>query len=173
MLRSVVQINVPCRYYRKSWDSAVGIVTGCGLDDLGVRVWVPVGSRIFSSLCHPDWLWGPSNLLSKGYWGCFPGGKQPGREADHSPPTSAQVKKTWIYTSTPHMSSRHSAPLVEHRDNFTFFFFTTIIDAEIVQCTFCVESLTEMHHFLKSFTTSTLQNYPPGCFHLTSKVWII
>jgi hypothetical protein len=24
-----------------------------------------------------------------------------GREADHSPPTSAEVKKMWIYTSTP------------------------------------------------------------------------
>jgi hypothetical protein len=31
----------------------------------------------------------------------FPGVKQPGREADHSPPTSAEVKKMWIYTSTP------------------------------------------------------------------------
>jgi hypothetical protein len=27
--------------------------------------------------------------------------KRPGREADHSPPTSAEVKNTWIYTSTP------------------------------------------------------------------------
>jgi hypothetical protein len=26
--------------------------------------------------------------------------KQPGREADHSPPASAEVKKIWIYTST-------------------------------------------------------------------------
>jgi hypothetical protein len=26
---------------------------------------------------------------------------RPGREADHSPPTSAEVKKTWLYTSTP------------------------------------------------------------------------
>jgi hypothetical protein len=25
----------------------------------------------------------------------------PGREADHSPPASAEVKKMWIYTSTP------------------------------------------------------------------------
>jgi hypothetical protein len=25
----------------------------------------------------------------------------PGREADHLPPTSAEVKKTWTYTSTP------------------------------------------------------------------------
>jgi hypothetical protein len=28
--------------------------------------------------------------------GSFPGGK-----VDHSPPTSAEVKKMWIYTSTP------------------------------------------------------------------------
>jgi hypothetical protein len=27
--------------------------------------------------------------------------KRPGLEADHSPPTSAEVKKMWIYTSTP------------------------------------------------------------------------
>jgi hypothetical protein len=30
-----------------------------------------------------------------------PGIKQSGLEADHSPPTSAEVKKTWVYTSTP------------------------------------------------------------------------
>jgi hypothetical protein len=36
-----------------------------------------------------------------GTGGSFPGVKQPGREADHSPPTSAEVKKMWIYTSTP------------------------------------------------------------------------
>jgi hypothetical protein len=27
--------------------------------------------------------------------------KGPGREVDHSPPTIAEVKKMWIYTSTP------------------------------------------------------------------------
>jgi hypothetical protein len=27
--------------------------------------------------------------------------KRQGREADHSPPASAEVKKMWIYTSTP------------------------------------------------------------------------
>jgi hypothetical protein len=30
----------------------------------------------------------------------FPGVKQPGRGADHSPPTIAKIKNTWIYTST-------------------------------------------------------------------------
>jgi hypothetical protein len=31
----------------------------------------------------------------------FPGVKRQGREADHSPLNSAEVKKMWIYTSTP------------------------------------------------------------------------
>jgi hypothetical protein len=33
--------------------------------------------------------------------GSFPGVKRQGREADDSPPTSAEVKKMWIYTSIP------------------------------------------------------------------------
>jgi hypothetical protein len=33
--------------------------------------------------------------------GSFPGVKRPGCEADHSPSTSAEVKKMWICTSTP------------------------------------------------------------------------
>jgi hypothetical protein len=32
--------------------------------------------------------------------GCFLGATQPGREADHSP-SSAKVKNTWSYTSSP------------------------------------------------------------------------
>jgi hypothetical protein len=38
-----------------------------------------------------------------------PGVKRPGREADHTPPFSAKVKKTWVNTSTPHMPSWRSA----------------------------------------------------------------
>jgi hypothetical protein len=29
------------------------------------------------------------------------GAKQPWHEADHSPPTSDDVQKVWVYTSTP------------------------------------------------------------------------
>jgi hypothetical protein len=36
-----------------------------------------------------------------GTGGSFPGVKRQGCEADHSAPTSAEVKKMWIYTSTP------------------------------------------------------------------------
>jgi hypothetical protein len=71
-----------------SRDSVVGIASGYWLDDRVVEVRVPVGSRIFTSPRRPDRLWGP-------------GVNRRGREADHSPPPSAEVKKMWIYTSIP------------------------------------------------------------------------
>jgi hypothetical protein len=61
-----------------SRDSAVGIATGYGLDDWAVGVRVPVGSRMLTSPCCPDRLWGPPNLLYNGYRGFFPGGKAVG-----------------------------------------------------------------------------------------------
>jgi hypothetical protein len=77
----------------------VGIATGYGLDDRGVGSRVPVGSRMFSTSSRPalgstqpPFQWVPGALS--------PEIKRPGREADHSPPASAEVKKMWIYTST-------------------------------------------------------------------------
>jgi hypothetical protein len=82
-------------------DSVVGIATGYGLDDHGVGVRAPVGSRIFSSPRRPDQtstrIHPTSNTMATG--GSFQEIKRPGSEADHSPPTSAKVKKMWIYTS--------------------------------------------------------------------------
>jgi hypothetical protein len=45
--------------------------------------------------------------------------KRPGREADHSPPSSTEVKNAWNYTSTPQYAFMGWC-LVKHRDNFTF-----------------------------------------------------
>jgi hypothetical protein len=81
-------------YYYWSRDSAVGIATGYGLDDR--RVGVPVlveaknfhfstSSRPVLGLTQPPIQWVPGALS--------PRVKQQGREADHSPPTSAEVMK--------------------------------------------------------------------------------
>jgi hypothetical protein len=48
-------------------------------------------------------------------WALSPWVKRPRREADHSSPTSAEVKKMCIYTSSPPYA---------YRDNFTFYFHT-------------------------------------------------
>jgi hypothetical protein len=86
----MIHINITLPSMARSRGSSVGIATGCGLDDQGVGVRVPMGARIFNSPCpaQPPIQW-------------VPGVKRPGREADDSPPASAEVKKMWIYTSTP------------------------------------------------------------------------
>jgi hypothetical protein len=61
-----------------SQDSVVRIATGYGLDDQGVGVRVPVGSRIFSSPRRPDRLWGPLSLYLMGAGCSFPEGKVAG-----------------------------------------------------------------------------------------------
>jgi hypothetical protein len=58
-----------------SWESSVGIATGYGLDDGGVGVRVPVGSRISSSPRRPHRFWGPHSHLSNEYRGLFSRGK--------------------------------------------------------------------------------------------------
>jgi hypothetical protein len=70
--------------------------TGAGIATYGrgVGVWVPVGSRIFSMSSRPTL--GPTQPPIR--W--VPGLKRPGHEADHSPPTTAEIKKTLIYTYT-------------------------------------------------------------------------
>jgi hypothetical protein len=54
---------------------------------------ISMSSRPAMGSTQPPIQWVPG-ALSRGV-------KRPGREADHSPPASAEVKKTWIYTSTP------------------------------------------------------------------------
>jgi hypothetical protein len=72
--------------------SSVGIATDCRLDDRGSNA--GRGWEFFSSTTCPDQLWGPASLLSKGYRGAISlGVERPGREADHSLSSSAEVKE--------------------------------------------------------------------------------
>jgi hypothetical protein len=67
---------------------------------LGVRV--PAGAGNFS-LYHSVQTGSGPPLASyqMGTGGSFPGVNWPGREADLSPPSSAEVKNAWNYSSTP------------------------------------------------------------------------
>jgi hypothetical protein len=62
----------------RSRDSAVGIATGYGLDDRGVGVRVPVGSRSFSSPRRPDRSAAHPASYPMCTRGFFPGGKAAG-----------------------------------------------------------------------------------------------
>jgi hypothetical protein len=54
---------------------------------------------VFSSSQTSDRLWGPPSLLFYWYQIYFPRVKRPGREIDHSPPSSAEFKNEWIKDS--------------------------------------------------------------------------
>jgi hypothetical protein len=101
-------------------DSSVGITLGYGLDNRGSRVRFPAGAGNFSLHHHvqngsgttqPPIQWVPGGLSL--------GVKRPGREAGHSPPSSAEVKNAWSYTSTPQYVFMAWC-LVKHRDSFNF-----------------------------------------------------
>jgi hypothetical protein len=79
-----------CTQLLGSRDSSVGIATGYGLDDQEGGSSSPGRVKNFHF-----------SISSRQALGSFPEVKLQGREADHSPPTSAEVKKMWIYTSTP------------------------------------------------------------------------
>jgi hypothetical protein len=70
----------------RSRDSAVGIATGYGLDDWGVGVRRPVGSRICSTSSRSSL--GSTQLPTQWALGTLSAGvKRPEREVDQSPPS--------------------------------------------------------------------------------------
>jgi hypothetical protein len=83
-------------------DSSVGIALGYGLDDRGSRVRFPTRAGNFSlHHCVQNGSGAHPVSYPMGTGGSFLGVKRPGREADHSPSSSAEVKNAWSYTSTP------------------------------------------------------------------------
>jgi hypothetical protein len=85
---------------------------------------IATASRALLGQTQPPTQWVPPTIS--------PGVKRPGREADHSPPYSVEVKNAWSCTSTPQYvfmawylikqgTRLHGVMLVKHRDNFTFY----------------------------------------------------
>jgi hypothetical protein len=62
---------------------------------------IPGMVRFFSSLQHPDWLWGPPSIPSNGYWGNFPQVKVAGCQPDHSTLPSTEAENGGAISSVP------------------------------------------------------------------------
>jgi hypothetical protein len=103
ILRKPIQTEAIARHdpgcQKNTWSAKThqhdsGTAIGYGLDDKRVGVRVPVGARIYTSPCRPDPR--PKRVLGAP----SPGLKWLGDEDDHSSPTTAEVKKMWLYTPT-------------------------------------------------------------------------
>jgi hypothetical protein len=77
----------------RSLVSSDSIVSDYGLDDRAIGIRSPTGAKDFSSiLCVQAGSGAHPASFPMGTGGPFPGGKaRPGRDADHSPPSSAEV----------------------------------------------------------------------------------
>jgi hypothetical protein len=86
----------------KSRDSSVGIALGYELDDRSSRVRFQGRMGIFLFITAFRTALRPTQPLIQGVAGAISlEVKRSGRETDHSPPSKAEVKNVWSYTSTP------------------------------------------------------------------------
>jgi hypothetical protein len=96
-------------------------VSNYGLDDRAIEVRSPTGAEDFSSSpCVQTGSGAHPASYPVGTGGSFPGGKaRPGRDADHSPPSSAEVKnESELYLLSPHVPPWHVAGQL-----YLFFYF--------------------------------------------------
>jgi hypothetical protein len=91
-----------------SWISSVSIVSDYGLDDRAIGVKFPAGAKDFSSILCVQTGSGAHPASCTG--GPFPRAKaRPGRDADHSPTSSSEVKNEYeIYLLPPSASVPYS-----------------------------------------------------------------
>jgi hypothetical protein len=93
-----LQPHFPKIHVILTYDSSAGIMTRLRAGRSGVLGFDSrLGLGIFLPPPRPERLWGPPGLLFNGYAGV----KRPGRAADHSPPSSAEVKNAFSYISIP------------------------------------------------------------------------
>jgi hypothetical protein len=82
------------------WGSSANVMTRLWAGQLGFNSWQRHGFLLFSTASGPDLR--PTQPHIQWGLGVFSLGlKQLGHEADHSPPSSDEVKNVWSYTSAP------------------------------------------------------------------------
>jgi hypothetical protein len=101
-----------CIQFKESRNSSVGIVLGYGLDDRG-SLFI-TASRTALEPTQPPIQWVPG--------GSFSGVKGPGHEADHSPPSNAEVKEcVELNLHSPNEPSWRGAQLSKAQGRLYFF----------------------------------------------------
>jgi hypothetical protein len=103
--------GIPQSVQRWATDWTIGVLCFDSRRGLGIFLFT-TASRTALGPTQPPIQWVP-RALSLGV-------KRPGREADHSPPSRAEVKNAWSYTSTPPIrlhgvSTGTNLPLYEMR----------------------------------------------------------
>jgi hypothetical protein len=109
-------------------DISVGIRLGYGLDDRVSRVRFPAGLGIFLFNTSSTTALGPTQPPIKWVPGALSlGVKRLGREADHSPSSSAEVQECVdLYLHSPNTASwRGAQSKIKHRDNYTFYLYVS------------------------------------------------
>jgi hypothetical protein len=92
---------------------------GYGLADRGSIT--SRGKRFYSPPYSSNRFWGPPSLLYNVTGALFSGVKRQGREADHSPPSSAEVKNVGVISSLSHMPWWVLLNYIfKYRDNLAF-----------------------------------------------------
>jgi hypothetical protein len=83
---------------KQSRDSSVGMATGYGLDDAGIALPCPGRGNNFHFFVSSRPALGPTQPPIQWVIGALsPGVKRPRRYTNHSPPISAEVKKTTLW----------------------------------------------------------------------------
>jgi hypothetical protein len=110
------------------------------------------------------------------------GVKRPGCEAEHSPPSSAEVKNAWSYTSTPQYAFmayrrrrfrdqsnpvriRYTSPFVDVK-NFTLGMLVSLPYFEHHVKLFVPFDFHHHHHHCYPITGSKMEIPPTGCSHM-------
>jgi hypothetical protein len=104
----VRQVPVEQQQARSAHASRTVTSKNCRLDSLNIIFLFATASRTVLEPTQPpiQWVLGALSL----------GVKRPGSEADYSPPSSAEVKNAWSYTSTPPKYVFMAWCLVKHRE---------------------------------------------------------
>jgi hypothetical protein len=110
-LKHICKILVGISEGKKSSDSSDVTVLGYGMDDRSSRVRFPAGARNFSLHYHVQNGLGPTQPSIQWATGAlFLEVKLPGREADHLPQSSAEVKECIeLYLHSPNTPSWRGA----------------------------------------------------------------